>query len=180
MVAPDGISARELSRSARVALMRTSRIDMVEPLAVDEEQGQALLRRQVAEEARRQVVDLRTCLFAEEKLEARVVSLRLAHGIGMAAQLGQPMPIELGEGPAIERRAPLVAVLLGEHALKRPAEECRAFLARAHHEAGKTLQPRQHGNEAWPYGVVEFLCLHLIVPAAWVSAGRAETPYANQ
>ncbi|HAH64080.1 MAG TPA: hypothetical protein DCL72_01065 [Rhizobiales bacterium] len=55
-------------------------------------------------------------------------------------------------------------MLLGEHALKCPAEECRAFPARADHEASKTLKPRQQGNEAGPYGVVEFLCLHLIVP----------------
>jgi hypothetical protein len=140
-----------------------ARIDMVEPFAIDEQQGQALLWRQSTEEARRHRVDL-LALLAEQAREACIFDLRLAHGIDVVAQLAEPMPINLAKGPDIERHAALIAMLLGQHALKRSAKKGRALFPRADQQVGKAFQPRQHGDEAGPYGVVESLCLHLVVP----------------
>ncbi len=100
-------------------------------------------------------------LPAEEQREARIVGLGLTHRIGMATQLVEPELIDLGEGPAIERGAALIAVLLDQHALQRAAKQRRALLALADEKVGKALQPRQHRDEAGPDGIVEFFCLHL-------------------
>ena len=78
----------------------------------------------------------------------------------MAAQLGEPKLVDLGEGPAIERGPALITMLLGKHELERPAQQRRTLLARADEKIGKALQPRQHRDEAGPDGIVEFLCLH--------------------
>src|SRR6185437_11085200 len=93
-------------------------VDMVEALGIDQQQGEALLRRQVAQEAGREVIEGPAVLVAEELREAGIVGLGLAHRIGMAAQLGEPELIDLGEGPAIERGPALIAVLLGKHELQ--------------------------------------------------------------
>ncbi len=99
-------------------------------------------------------------LVAEQLRKARIVGLGLRKRIGMVAQLGEPEPIDLGEGPAIERRAALITMLLGEHELQRAAQQRRSFLARTYQKIGKALQPRQHRDEAGPDGIVEFLRLH--------------------
>jgi hypothetical protein len=100
---------------------------VVEAFAIDEKKGAALLGRQVAEEARGQSIELRSFRVAAETLEARVARLHLTHGIGVVAELMQPETIDLAEGPSIERRAPLIAMLLVKHALQRSAKKGRAF-----------------------------------------------------
>ena len=133
---------------------------MVEALGIDQQQGEALLRRQVAQEAGREVIEGLAILLAEELREARIVGLGLTHRIGMAAQLGEPELVDLGEGPAIERGPALITVLLGKHELQRAAQQRRALLAPADEKIGKALQPRQHRHKAGPDGIVEFFCLH--------------------
>ncbi len=109
-------------------------------------------------------VERRTLLSAEQCGEARIVGLGLTHRVGVIAQLAQPFAIDLGEGPAVERGAALIAMLLDQHAVERAAEQRRAFLALADEKIGETLQPRQHGDEAGPDEIVEFFCLHLSAP----------------
>ena len=135
-------------------------VHIVEPLAIDEEQRETLLRRQAREEARG-----RAHRPHRRKLgEALLVDLRLPHRVGVVAELGEPLAVNLGEGPAVERPAPLIAMLLGEHEMKRAAKQRGRLRPLADEEIGEALEPRQHGDEPRPYGVVEFFCLHLRSP----------------
>jgi hypothetical protein len=76
------------------------------------------------------------------------------------AKLVQPVAIDLGEGPAVERRSALVAMLLGQHAGERAAEQRDPLVALADKEDREAHESRQHGDEARPHLVVEILCLH--------------------
>ncbi|ODS03658.1 hypothetical protein AUC71_08480 [Methyloceanibacter marginalis] len=99
----------------------------------------------------------------------------------MVAQLVQPVTIDLAKGPDIDRRAALIAMLLGEHASECAAEQALAFVARTDQHVGKAFQPGQHRNEARSYGVMVIFCLHALLPAAWVCAGRpTRVSLANQ
>jgi hypothetical protein len=68
-------------------------------------------------------------------------------------------------------------VLLGKHADKRAAKESLALFFLADKNVGEALEPRQHGDEPRPYGIMEFLCPHLASPPPIrVSAGYAGIP----
>jgi hypothetical protein len=67
-------------------------------------------------------------------------------------------------------------MLLVEHALQRAAKKFCARWPLADKKVGKTHEPREHGNEPGANRIVEFLCLHSAVPAAWVRAGRSGIP----
>lgn len=142
---------------------------VVETLAIDEKQRAALLRRQLAKEVGRHVVD--ELVGIKERLEARF-DLGLAHRLGMIAKLLQPEPVNLGEGPSVERRATLIAILLGEHALEGAAEKRRAVLLVADENIGKALQPGQKNDEPLPKGIMALACLnHAAFPTAWMRVG---------
>lgn len=55
-------------------------------------------------------------------------------------------------------------MLLGEHEMKRAAKERSRLGPLADKEIGEALEPRQHGDEPRPYGIMEFFCLHRAVP----------------
>ncbi len=144
-------------------------VHIVEPLAVDEEQRETLLRGKAREEARRQRIARH-----RRTSSAKLASSTFACPIGSAwsPSSASHCPVNLGEGPTVERPAPLIAMLLGEHEMKRAAKERGRLPPLADEEIGEALEPRQHGDEPRPYGVVEFLCLHLAVPRrVRVSAG---------
>ena len=103
-------------------------------------------------------------VIADELGEAFLVDLRLPHRVGVIAELGEPLAVNLGEGPTVERPSPLIAMLLGEHEMKRAAKERGRLRPLADKEIGEALEPRQHGDEPRPYGIVEFFCLHARSP----------------
>ena len=137
-----------------------ARVDVIEAFTADKQQGQPLLRRQATEKADGERVDRLSILAAEETRKARIVDLGLPHRVGVIAQLVEPKPVDLGEGPTIKRGAALIAVLLSEHALQRAAEKRRTGAPFPGQKVGKPLEARQHGNEPDPDGIVEILCLH--------------------
>ena len=141
------LARRQPKRSARLALARISRAAIVsgeesstrpasskiEAFAIDEEKGAALLRRQIR--PRKLAVSASTVvLFALEKADDSkliIAGFGPTHRVGVVAQLMQPQPIDLGEGTAIERRAALIPVLLGEHAAERARRAAPAARARS-------------------------------------------------
>jgi hypothetical protein len=65
--------------------------------------------------------------------------------------------------------------------MKRATKERGRLLPLADKEIGEALEPRQHGDEPRPYGIMEFLCPHLgSPPPIRVSAGYAGTSHTNQ
>ena len=99
-------------------------------------------------------------VLGEQPVETRLARFRLAERIGVIAQLMQPQSVDLGERPAIERGAALIAVMLGKHAHKRAAKESLALLFLADQHVGEALEPRQHGDQAMPDGLLMNFCLH--------------------
>ncbi len=160
MVAVAGVCAAEPRRSARLALVRIRRAAIVsglefehvasgfvvEAFAIDEQKGAALLWRQMPEEAGGESIVFDFPVLGEQPVKTRLARFRLAERIGVIAQLMQPQLVDLGERPAIERGAPLIAVLLSKHADERPAKESLALLFLADKNVGETLEPRQHGD----------------------------------
>ena len=63
---------------------------------------------------------------------------------GVIAALLEPETVDLGKGPTIERGAALIAMLFGEHAPERPAEQASAGAPFAGEEVGEAHEPRQH------------------------------------
>src|SRR5262249_42751068 len=92
--------------------------------------------------------------------ESLILDVCLARWIDVVAELVEPMTVDLAEGPHVECHAAGVVMLLGKHALKSAAEQRSALVSRADKYVGEAHQPRQHDDEAWPYGVMKFLCLH--------------------
>ena len=93
----------------------------------------------------------------------------------MIAALLEPETVDLGEGPTIERGAALIAMLFGEHAPERAAEQASAGAPFAGEEVGEAHEPRQHGNEPGPDQFIEIFRLHFSVPrrlaACWPRSG---------
>ena len=77
---------------------------------------------------------------AEQSPEARIARL----GTGVIAALLEPKTVDLGKGPTIERGAALIAMLFGEHAPERAAEQASAGAPFAGEEVGEAHEPRQH------------------------------------
>jgi hypothetical protein len=117
-------------------------LGVVESLAIDEEQGEALLHGQAREEVRRQ----RIALGSEQLGEARRLDL-----IGVIAELDEPPAINLGEGPRVERPPRLITMLLSEHQMECAAQQRGRLAPFADENIGEALEPRQHGNEPRPY-----------------------------
>src|SRR5512145_1458117 len=124
---------------------------MVEALAIDEEQRAPLLRRQLPEKIRGERIKLFFTALVKQKLEILLARLCLTERFGMIAKLDQPQRIDLGEGPAVERSSPLIAVMLVEHAKERAAKERLAFFFLAGEHIGKALEPWQHEDELTPH-----------------------------
>jgi hypothetical protein len=62
--------------------------------------------------------------------------------------------------------------MIGKHALKRSAKEGLALSLLADQHVGKTLEPRQHGDELMPHRLAMDACLHAWFPPPLpVSAG---------
>src|SRR5262245_34519071 len=97
---------------------------------------------------------------AEERGEARIARF----GASVLAALLEPEPVDLGEGPAIERGAALIAMLFGEHAPERSAEKASAGAPVAGEKVGEAHEPRQHRNEPGPDRFIEIFRLHFSVP----------------
>ena len=133
---------------------------VVEAFAIDEQKRAALLWRQMPEEARGKSIVFCFSVLAEQPIEARLARFRLTEGIGVIAQLMQPQLVDLGERPAIERGPALIAMLLGKHSEKRPAKESLTRFFFADQDIGETLEPRQHGDQAMPDGLLMNFCLH--------------------
>src|SRR4029077_17274262 len=137
---------------------------VVEALAIDEEQRASLLRRQLSEKRRGESIEIGAAIRGKEPVEVLFARFRLAQRVGVIAQLGEQQPIDLGEGPAIERGAALIAVMIGKHAQKRAAKEGLALPLLADQHVGKTLEPWQHGDELMPQGWAMGACLHAWFP----------------
>src|SRR4029450_540256 len=132
---------------------------------------QALRRRQALEKCRGDGVEPMSPRRAEQRGEARIARFRA----GVLAALLEPEPVDLSEGPAIERGAALIAMLFGEHAPERPAEKASAGAPVAGEKVGEAHEPRQHRNEPGPARFIEIFRLHFSVPrrlgACWPRAG---------
>ena len=99
----------------------------------------------------------------------------------MVAQLGEPQLIDLGEGPAIERGPPLIAMLLGQHALQRAANSAVPSLRPPTRRSAKRFS---RGSMAIRPGRIENRGILLPAlkssPAAWVVLAAPGTSLANQ
>ena len=98
--------------------------------------------------------------LVKQKLEILRARLCLTERLRLIAMLVEPQRIDLGERPAIERRPALIAMMLVEHAEERAAKQRPALLLLADEHIGEALEPRQHGDQPLPYGVVAKSCLH--------------------
>src|SRR5262245_25281704 len=152
----------------------TPGIDGIEALAEHKQQRQALRRRKVLEKCRSGGVEPMAPRRAEERGEARIARFRA----GVLASLLEPEPVDLGEGPAVERGAALIAMLFGEHAPERPAEKASAGAPVASEKIGEAHEPRQHRNEPGSDRLVEIFRLHFSVPPPFgcVLATSGNTP----
>src|SRR5215470_12751369 len=109
---------------------------MVEPLAIDEEKRKALLSRKAREEARRRRIAVsadqldKTCLVDTPRPHKRLFVI---------VKLGEPLLINLGEGPRVECSPSLIAMLLGEHVVKRAAKKRGRLDTLADKEVGEAL-----------------------------------------
>src|SRR6185503_7973185 len=124
---------------AGIRIENAGGILVVEALAIDEEQRAPLLRRELPEKIGGERVELLFPALVKQKLESLLTRLCLTERLGMIAETAEPQRIDLGEGPAIERGSPLIAMMLVEHAKQRAAKERLALLLLAGEHIGKAL-----------------------------------------
>ncbi len=147
------------------------RFRMVESLAIDEKQHEALLGGKIGKKTRRRPVGA----VADKRGERCGVDRLLSRQTAVDGTLSEPPPVNLGESPGVERPAPLIAVLLGEHQVKRAAKERGGSRPLADENIGEALEPRQMSDQPRPDLVMEIFRLHFGSPR--LSRGRTQRGY---
>jgi len=74
--------------------------------------------------------------------------------IGLMAEVAKPDPVDFGKCPTIEPSTELIAVLTAQYAQKGAAKQGLALLFLTDQYVGEALEPRQHGDERMPHGLV--------------------------